>query len=101
MLDGRQGQSARAVLLLVPAWMVLYGLGLHAAGFFMPRRFKMFGWGYILCGLEILGYLLCGAKSPVAPGLRFGYAIMGVVFGGGHAACGLYLYFTEKRGTIV
>lgn len=100
MLDASQHESIQGVILLVPAWMVLYGVGLHAAGFFMPRRFKMFGWGYILVGLEILGYLLYAAKSPVGPGLRFGSAVMGVAFGGGHAACGLYLYFTEQRGKM-
>jgi hypothetical protein len=26
---------------------------------------------------------------------------MGILFGGGHLAYGVYLYFTEKRGNVV
>ena len=102
MLDTRQRQSAQAVLLLVPAWMLLYGLGLHAAGFFMPRRFKMFGWGYILCGLEISGYLLCGTKSTG----RAGASLWLRDHGGGvrRRSCGLRalsLFHGEARESFV
>ncbi len=85
------------VLSLVIIWMMLYGLAMHAAGFFMPRGFRLFGWGYILCsaaGLACLMFFEQAADSPFGnPSIA-----MGALFGGGHAAYGLYLYFTEKRG---
>jgi len=88
------------VLSLVIIWMALYGLAMHAAGFFMPRGFRLFGWGFILCavaGLACLIYAQAAVESPMGnPNI-----VMGVLFGGGHAAYGLYLYFTEKRGNVV
>ena len=41
-------------------WLLFYGCALHAAGFFMPRGMKWFGWIYIglacgaLCFLAIV-----------------------------------------------
>jgi hypothetical protein len=76
---------------LLPAiWMVLYGCALHSAGFFMPRGFKLFGWGFILTGCF---WLWAAPLSLLGANLA-----MGIFFGGAHAAYGLYLYFTEKRG---
>ena len=94
------------VMLLVLIWMVLYGLAMHAAGFFMPRGFRLFGWGYIWAGLALLGYWTYYSMSHsqpvvVAAGSMFANAGMGVLFGGGHAAYGLYLSFTEKPGNGV
>ncbi len=79
---------------LVPAWMILYGCGLHAAGFFMPRGVKLFAWAFLLCGCG-LGF----AGLKLGGGLSLPYAnwIMGALFGGTHWAYGTYLYFTEKR----
>ena len=87
------------VLVLVAIWMALYGLAMHAAGFFMPRGFRLFGWGFILSASAGLGYLML---SEGIPGHALGNPniVMGALFGGGHAAYGLYLYFTEKRGTV-
>src|SRR5712664_1350842 len=45
-------------LLWLPlSWIVLYGCAFHAAGFFMPRGMRLFGWGMILggCGLVAIG----------------------------------------------
>ena len=76
---------------LLPAvWMALYGCALHSAGFFMPRGFKLFGWAFILAGCV---WVLAAPPSWAEASLA-----MGVFFGGAHAAYGLYLYFTEKRG---
>jgi hypothetical protein len=87
------------VLSLVAIWMVLYGLAMHAAGFFMPRGFRLFGWGFISCavaGLACLIYIDDVSDFAFAnPNIA-----MGALFGGGHAAYGLYLYFTEKRGNV-
>jgi hypothetical protein len=78
------------VWLLPPLWMALYGCALHAAGFFMPRGIKLFGWGFIAAaGI----WLFAGPRS-----LSAAHWAMGVFFGGAHAAYGVYLYFTEKRG---
>jgi hypothetical protein len=79
---------------LVPLWMVLYGFALHAAGFFMPRGIKLFGWGFVLTGCAVAVWLaFYGAKSPLAHAHLF----MGAAFGGFHLAYGVYLSFTEKR----
>jgi hypothetical protein len=96
------------VLLLILIWMVLYGLAMHAAGFFMPRGFRLFGWGYIVAGLAGIGYwiahpaahpVLAGAETDIPLGSS--NMVMGVLFGGGHALYGIFLYFTEKRRTVV
>jgi hypothetical protein len=76
---------------LLPAiWMVLYGCAMHSAGFFMPRGFKLFGWGFIVAG--------CAWMWTAPASLSAANWAMGVFFGGAHAAYGLYLFFTEKHG---
>ena len=82
------------MLWLPLGWVVLYGCAFHAAGFFMPRGMKLFGWAFILggCGLFALGI-----PDWTRP-LDYAYGIMGFFFGGLHLAYGIYLYFTEKNG---
>jgi len=76
---------------LLPAiWMVLYGCALHSAGFFMPRGFKLFGWGFILAG--------CAWMAAAPASILVANWAMGLFFGGAHGAYGLYLLSTEKRG---
>ena len=82
--------DSAAARLLPPVWMVLYGCALHSAGFFMPRGFKLFGWGFIVAG--------CAWMWAAPASLSAANWAMGVFFGGAHAAYGLYLCFTEKRG---
>jgi hypothetical protein len=89
-----QPGGALAVWWLVPGWMALYGCALHAAGFFMPRGFRLFGWAFIVGGC-LLGTALCLGGAPSIPTANWA---MGVFFGGTHAAYGIYLYFTEQRG---
>jgi len=92
------------VMLLVGVWMVLYGVAMHAAGFFMPRGVRVFGWGYALAGLAYLLYWFFNGPfwfTQWELSLRNCNLAMGVFFGGGHAAYGLYLYVTEKRGNVV
>jgi len=81
------------VTLIVPLWMVLYGCGLHAAGFFMPRGFRLFGWGFVLSGCVIATVALV---RPQWASLAQANWIMGAFFGGAHLAYSVYLYFTEK-----
>jgi len=81
------------MLCLPVAWIVLYGCAFHAAGFFMPRGMKIFGWAFIVggCGLLALG---------IPDGIRrldYAHGIMGLFFGVLHLAYGAYLYGTEQR----
>jgi hypothetical protein len=86
-------QTEWAVWWLLPSWMLLYGCAMHAAGFFMPRGMKLFGWAFIVAGAGLalgLGFL------SQAPPLDKAHLVMGGYFGGFHLAYGLYLYFTEQ-----
>jgi hypothetical protein len=81
---------------LPPAWMLLYGCAIHAAGFFMPRGFKLFGWSYIIAGCFVWSVL---SRLNTVP-LYWAHLLMAVVFGGPHLAYGIYLGITEKRGEL-
>jgi hypothetical protein len=85
-----------AFVWLPAAWIALYGCALHAAGFFMPRGMKLFGWVFILggCGLFWLRF-----DQP--PRASVGHGLMGAFFGLLHVAYGVYLYFTEKKQPTV
>src|SRR5438132_963526 len=74
-------------------WIILYGCGFHAAGFFMPRGMKVFGWALILGGCALLAIGIPDRYHR----LEHSHAIMGFFFGLLHLAYGTYLYFTEKR----
>ncbi len=82
---------------LPPIWMVLYGCALHAAGFFMPRGMKLFGWGFVLSGCAILALLNQRSYASGMPAIVNAHWLMGATFGGFHLAYGAYLHFTEKR----
>src|SRR2546430_2064303 len=41
------------MLWLPLAWVVLYGCAFHAAGFFMPRGMRLFGWIFIIGGCAL------------------------------------------------
>jgi hypothetical protein len=87
------GGGLVGMLWLPPIWVVLYGCAFHAAGFFMPRGMRLFGWGFIIggCGLFAVGF-------PDSPGaVAYAHGVMGLFFGGLHLAYGVYLYFTEQR----
>ena len=78
-------------------WCWAFGCGIHAAGFFMPRGIKWFGWLFVLIGCGLAACLLGEIDS-----LRlFGspHLLMGGIFGGLHLAYGVYLYVTESRKT--
>jgi hypothetical protein len=76
-------------------WVLFYGCALHAAGFFMPRGIKLFGWFFVAasCALFSVGLL-----QDIQFGVRDGCAhwVMGFFFGVLHLAYGAYLYLTEK-----
>lgn len=75
-------------------WLVSYGCGLHAAGFFMPRGIRLFGWIFILGGA---GFLLVALNLPRLQTPEAAHYVMGVAFGLAHLAYGIYVYFTERR----
>ncbi|HXP58898.1 MAG TPA: hypothetical protein VN829_00325 [Dongiaceae bacterium] len=95
----RPGAGAALGLFWLPlVWIALYGCALHAAGFFMPRGMKIFGWALVLAS-SLLGAI--GAFGFLEEWIRpplFGHSLMGLVFGLAHLAYGIYLYFTERRG---
>jgi hypothetical protein len=82
---------------LPAVWMVLYGCALHAAGFFMPRGIRLFGWGFVLIGSALLLGLSQGGEAAGAASIRRAHVWMGAAFGGLHLAYGLYLRLTEPR----
>lgn len=88
------GEDAGVTWALIPVWMALYGAALHAAGFFMPRGIRLFGWLFIIGGTLLLLGL---AALPEPPEFRFTHVAMGVAFGGLHLAYGIYLHFTEPK----
>jgi hypothetical protein len=79
---------------MVVTWMLFYGCALNAAGFFMTRSIKWFGWIFILSAMGLVSVLLAG-NSTLQPGS--GNLMMGFFFGVLHLAYGAYLYLTEKR----
>ena len=83
--------------LFVLASALFYGCAVHAAGFFMPRGMKLFGWIVIL--VSAAGSAGLAVLEPSIPGPRLAHAVMGCVFGVLHLAYGAYLYGTERRET--
>ena len=80
------------MLWLPLGWVVLYGCALHAAGFFMARGIRMFGWAFIIGGCALFAL---GIPDGVER-LYYAHGVMGFFFGVLHLAYGTYLYFTEK-----
>jgi len=79
-------------LLLPFLWALLYGCALHAAGFFMPRGVKWFGWVYVGSASGALLFL-----AVIQPDVEINaHWLMGFFFGILHLAYGGYLYLTEK-----
>ena len=78
-------------------WMILYGLGLYGAGFFMQRGIRLLGWIFILGGLAVSVILTLKSTVGTLPPLIYAHCLMGFFFGMLHLAYGAYLYLTEKR----
>src|ERR1043166_9943683 len=89
-------RSMLALWWLPLVWVILYGCAFHAAGFFMPRGMKIFGWAFVIggCALFALGI------PDWLPRAVYAHGIMGVFFGAFHLAYGVYLYFTEQRKNV-
>lgn len=80
------------------AWTILYGCGLHAAGFFTSRGLRHFGWLFIAAGNAILAWMIL---FQPARDLSFvwwhNHVLMGALFGGLQLAYGLYLFATGEE----
>jgi hypothetical protein len=77
-------------------WLLFYGCALHAAGFFMLRGMKCFGWIFIGLTCACLGLI---------PFVQFSvdfsaHWLMGFFFGVLHLAYGAYLYLTERKDPV-
>jgi hypothetical protein len=84
------------VLLFIFLNAFFYGCALHAAGFFMSRGVRRFGWLLLaLAGLLLVLLAVLEADSSAL----LDHALMGFFFGALHLAYGGYLYVTEKRKT--
>jgi hypothetical protein len=80
--------------LLAQLWVIVYGCALHAAGFFMPRGIRLFGWLFVIGGCV----LIFAAQSwPYLRTTDAAHGVMGGFFGVLHLAYGIYLFFSEKR----
>ncbi len=73
-------------------WIVFYGCAVHAAGFFMPRGIRLFGWIFILGGSGLFALGSPDLSRPI-----YAHGVMGLFFGALHLAYGTYLFCTEKR----
>jgi hypothetical protein len=79
-------------LILTFIWLFFYGCALHAAGFFMQRGMKVFGWIFIAAASLILGTL-----AVVKPNVGISaHWVMGFFFGVLQLGYGAYLFLTEK-----
>lgn len=88
----RTGGGVDFTPLLPFLWALFYGCALHAAGFFMPRGVKWFGWIYV--GLASGALLFLALAQPEVE--LNAHWLMGFFFGALHLAYGTYLYLTEK-----
>ena len=80
--------------LLATAWVGIYGLGLNAAGFFMPRGIRWFGIGFTLVAATLI--LTVDFLPRLNDRIAEAHWLMTITFGFGHLAYGLYLRATER-----
>jgi len=80
--------------LLAQLWVIVYGCALHAAGFFMPRGIRLFGWLFVLGGCAIT---FATQSQPALRTTEAAHYVMGAFFGLLQLAYGIYLFFSENR----
>lgn len=78
---------------LAGVWMILYGLGLHAAGHFTLRGIRLLGWAFVAAGL----FTLLAKPGAGDLGLRNAHFAMALTFGLGHLAAGAWLLLVERK----
>jgi hypothetical protein len=89
----RSASDPSANWYLAVFWTAVYGCALHAAGFFMQRGIRLFGWIFVLGGTVAF---IIGSAKPELRTSEGAHYVMGVFFGLLHLAYGIYLYFTER-----
>jgi hypothetical protein len=82
-------------VILTFTWLLFYGCALHAAGFFIPRGMKLFGWVFVGLACTSLMFLAIVPLKVVVSAHWF----MGFFFGVLHLACGAYLRLTARRNS--
>jgi len=89
--------SRLLALVLIPLWMALHGLALHAAGSYTLRGIRWLGWGFILAAL---GAAACGFVLSVEhadrPTVPQAHLVMAMTFGLGHLIAGIRLILAER-----
>jgi hypothetical protein len=80
-------------ILFVIFWLCLYGCAVNAAGFFMPRGIRLFGWVFIAMGMFLAAGILFADQWVV---ILSPHLVMAWAFGGFHLGYGVYLYITER-----
>jgi hypothetical protein len=94
------GLDALPILLavLISAWTICYGLALHSASFFMPRRVRWFAWVFVILGLLIGLEFTVLHWVPLKVFGFFGFhGLMGLTFGLTHLIFGISSLLTESR----
>lgn len=89
--------DATPLIWLPATWAIIYGLALHAAGFFASRGLRLLGWLFVFFGISF-GCITLFVPRPEHSTIHWAiaHAIMGVFFGGFHLACGIYLQSTRE-----
>ena len=91
---GSPGPNYLTHVIVPLGWVILYGCAIHAAGFFIQRGVRLFGWVLLILGCALF---LIGTPDTSVGLADLGYLIMGLVFGLLHLLYGLYLFATEKK----
>jgi hypothetical protein len=89
-----RGEATGSQIFLLIFWTWFYGCALQAAGFFMTRGIKLFGWAFVMLGC---GFAIALTLNPETLEKASVSLLMGLIFGGLHFAYGVYLYLTENR----
>lgn len=83
---------------LAAVWAILYGCGLHAAGFFTSRGLRHFGWLFIAAGNAILAWMILFQPNwSRSFEWWHNHVLMGAMFGGLQLAYGIYLFATGEE----
>ena len=91
--------SQHGAIRLISLWLMCYGGALISVGFFVRCGLKSFGWCFLMSGFALYFFVNVAAIINELPGSpdRYASLLMGLFFGCGHLACGVYLYFTEDE----
>lgn len=85
-------------LTVLPLWMTLHGLALHAAGHFTFRGIRWLGWAFMAAGMAVGGLEAFWAlRQAEPPTLSQAHLLMGAVFGLGHLLAGSWILVAERR----